>query len=86
MTEPSLIDYYNDYPQIMNVIDKMNQEANDLKKENIKLKQEILEISKKFNQELKEYKSINELKLLLLTIAYDEKIKKKNRKKKFKCF
>lgn len=86
MTEPSLIDYYNDYPQIMNVIDEMNQEANDLKKENIILKQEILKISKKFNQELKEYKSINELKNLLLTIAYEEKIKKKNRKKTFKCF
>ena len=32
MTEPSIIDYYNDYPQIINVIDKMNQEVILLKK------------------------------------------------------
>ena len=86
MTEPSIVDYYNDYPQIINVIDKMNQEVILLKKENEKLKREILEICDKYNKELKEYKRINELKQLLLTIAYEEKIKKKNRKKKFMCF
>ena len=86
MTEPSIIDYYNDYPQIINVIDKMNQEVILLKKENEKLKREILEICDKYNNELKEYKRINELKQLLLTIAYEEKIKKKNRKNKFMCF
>lgn len=86
MTEPSIIDYYNDYPQIINVIDKMNQEVILLKKENEKLKIEILEICDKYNNELKEYKSTNELKQLLLTIAYEEKIKKKNRKNKFMCF
>ena len=86
MTEPSIIDYYNDYPQIINVIDKMNQEVILLKKENEKLKREILEICDKYNNELKEYKSTNELKQLLLTIAYQEKIKKKNRKKNYMCF
>ena len=84
--EVEIIDYYNDYPQIINVIDKMNQEVILLKKENDKLKSEILEICNKYNKELKEYKTSNELKQLLLIIAYEEKIKKKNRKKKFMCF
>ena len=84
MTEPSIIDYYNDYPQIINVIDKMNEEVILLKKENEKLKKEILEICNKYNKELKEYKSIGDLKHILLTIAYEEKIKKK--KKNCMCF
>jgi hypothetical protein len=49
MSEPCIIDYYNDYPQIISVIDKLN-----------------------------------ELKIILLEIAYQKKKKKK--KKKFSCF
>ncbi len=81
MTEPSIIEYYSDYPKIVSVIDDLNKECEELRKINEKLKQDILEISKKFNRELKEYKKINELKLLLLEIAYDNK-----NKKKFGCF
>ncbi len=81
MTEPSIIEYYSDYPKIVSVIDGLNKECEELRKINEKLKQDILEISKKFNRELKEYKKINELKLLLLEIAYDNK-----NKKKFGCF
>ena len=81
MTEPSIIDYYTGYPEIISVIDKLNKETEDLRKINEKLKQSILDITKKYNRELKEYKKINELKLLLLEIAYE---KKKNRK--FGCF
>lgn len=78
--EPFILDYYNDYPNIIEVIDKMNKEAQLLKLENDKLKMEILNISKKYSRELKEYKSINELKYLLLELAKDKK------KKKFGCF
>lgn len=30
--ELNIIDYYNDYPKIISVIDKLNEEANLLKK------------------------------------------------------
>ena len=78
--EPFIIDYYNEYPQVMSVIDKMNEEVVYLKNENNKLKNEILEISKKYDRELKEYKQLYELKMLLLEISKDKK------KKKFYCF
>lgn len=52
-----------------------------IKKINEQLKKDILEISRKYDRELKECKSLNELKLLLLHIAHDNK-----RKKKFGCF
>ena len=78
--EPFIIDYYNEYPKIMSVIDKMNEEVVYLKNENNKLKNEILKISKKYDRELKEYKQLYELKMLLLEIANDKK------KKKFYCF
>jgi len=38
MTEPNLIDYYNELPYGINVIDKMNKELEDLQKENTELK------------------------------------------------
>ena len=79
--EPNIIDYYNDYPKIISVIDKLNEEANLLKKENDKLKKSILDISIKFEKELKEYKSINELRSILLLIAQENK-----KKKKCSCF
>jgi predicted RNase H-like nuclease (RuvC/YqgF family) len=81
MTEPSIIEYYSDYPKIVSVIDDLNKECEELRKINEKLKQDIFQISKKYNRELKEYKKINELKLLLLEIAYENK-----NKKKFGCF
>ena len=79
--EPTIIDYYNDYPQIIEVIDKMNIELEELKKQNDLLKKELFDISIKYRNELEEYKTINELKLLLLTTAYEKK-----KKKKFLCF
>ena len=35
MSEPFILDYYNDYPKIIEVIDKMHKEAQDLKKKMI---------------------------------------------------
>lgn len=81
MTEPSIIEYYSDYPRILSVIDDLNKECEELRKINEKLKQDILDISNKYDRELKEYKTLNELKLLLLHIAHDNK-----KKKKYGCF
>mgnify|MGYP003387802976 CR=1 FL=1 len=80
--EPSIIDYYNYYPKIIEVIDKLNEETKSLQIENDKIKQEILYISDKYSRELKEYKKMNELKLILLEI----KNKKKKKKRQFHCF
>jgi hypothetical protein len=80
--EPSIIDYYNYYPKIIEVIDKLNEETQSLQIENDKIKQEILYISDKYSRELKEYKKMNELKLILLEI----KNKKKKKKRQFHCF
>lgn len=77
MTEPSIIEYYSDYPTIVSVIDNLNKECEELRKINEQLKKDILEISRKYDRELKECKSLNELKLLLLHIAHDNKKKKK---------
>ena len=82
MTEPSIIDYYNDFPQIISVIDKLNEENDSLKKENEKLRFEILNLFNKFNKELQEYKSITELKLILIEIANN----KRKKKISFNCF
>jgi len=81
MTEPSIIEYYSDYPRILSVIDDLNKECEELRKINEKLKQDILDISNKYDRELKEYKTLNELKLLLLHIAHDNK-----KKNKYGCF
>lgn len=79
--EPNIIDYYNDYPSIINVIDKLNEETNLLKKENDKLKKNILDISKNLDKELKEYKLMNELRDILIIIQNEKK-----NKKKLNCF
>ena len=76
--EPNIIDYYNDYPSIINVIDKLNEETNLLQKENDKLKKNILDLSKNLDKELKEYKSMNELREILIIIQ-NEKNKNKNK-------
>lgn len=81
--EPYIIDYYNDFPKIIEIIDKLNDETIKLKKENDKLKNDLLYLFDKYKKELQEYKSINELKIILLEIAYE---KKKNKKNKFYCF
>ena len=61
MTEPSIIEYYSDYPRILSVIDDLNKSVKELRKiKNEKLKQDILDISNKYDRELKEYKTLNE--------------------------
>ena len=45
--EPQIIDYYNEMPSGINVIEKMNEEFSDLQKENDELKKENGEIQEK---------------------------------------
>ncbi len=39
--EPQIIDYYNKYPHMINVIDRMNEEYSSLQKDNQRLQKEI---------------------------------------------
>ena len=39
--EPHIIDYYNKYPHMINVIDRMNEEYSSLQKDNQRLQKEI---------------------------------------------
>ena len=39
--EPQIIDYYNKYPHMINVIDRMNEEYSSLQNENKRLQKEI---------------------------------------------
>lgn len=82
MTEPSIIDYYNDYPQIMGVIDKLNEEAVSLRDENDKLNKIIVEILEKYKNKLHEYKNLNELHIILNEIR-NRRVRKK---RKCSCF
>lgn len=41
MTESNIIDYYNTFPQNINVIEKMNEEYHQLMDENTRLKKEV---------------------------------------------
>jgi len=56
MVEPMVIDYYNEMPTMVHVIDKMNEELEDLRKEKdeeiAEFKKTITEL-KKENMELK---------------------------------
>lgn len=41
MSEPNMVDYYNTFPDVVNVIQKMNEEHHQLMDENENLKKEI---------------------------------------------
>ena len=48
MREPKMVDYYSNYLQCFDVIDKMNNEYTDLEEENKKLQKEIQFLNKIF--------------------------------------
>ena len=50
--EPQLIDYYNDLPYGINVIERMNSEYDKLENENKKLKEELSFLNKIFEYPL----------------------------------
>ena len=39
--EPQILDYYNEFPSGVNIINKLNEEFDELQKENVKLKKEL---------------------------------------------
>lgn len=39
--EPSILDYYNDYPSMIKIIDKLNEENNQLHEELVSTKSEL---------------------------------------------
>jgi hypothetical protein len=55
--EPQIIDFYNEMPSCVNVIEKMNEEFSNIQKENEELKKK-LKIKLKINETLKELKDI----------------------------
>jgi hypothetical protein len=48
--EPQIVDYYNELPHSVNVIDKMNEELSETQNENEKLKRELEEFHKLMNR------------------------------------
>lgn len=48
--EPQIVDYYNELPHAVNVIDKMNEELSETQNENEKLKRELEEFHKLMNR------------------------------------
>lgn len=63
MSEPSIIDYYNQYPHAINVIDKMNDEYEKLIIENEKLKKENEFLSSIFEYPLRNNAIFNLVRL-----------------------
>jgi uncharacterized protein YdcH (DUF465 family) len=86
--EPLIIDFYNEYPHGVNVIEKMNEECDfllqELDKRDSKIK-ELIELYNDLNHKIKEYKKEQELKEILREIR-DERDRNRVRKKSFSCF
>ena len=45
--EPNIIDYYNEIPQMLHIIDAMNQELTDVQKKYEELQKKYTELEKK---------------------------------------
>ena len=48
--DPQIIDYYNEMPYEVNVIEKMNEELSEVQKENDNMKQELDKYHKIMNK------------------------------------
>jgi len=77
--EPHLIDYYNETPHGINVIDKMNEEFDDLQKKYLDLEKKVNKFKTPFihaetKEEYKEYEDIicNQFKDKIEGFLYDE--------------
>ena len=83
--EPKIQDYYNELPYGVNVIEKMNEECDFLLKkldEKDKEIEELIQLFKKLDKKVTEYKREQELKEILRIITMN----KKPKKRKFSCF
>ena len=86
--EPQITDFYNDFPNGINVIEKMNEECDFLLKQIDKRDMEIkqlIELYNELNYKLKEYKKDQELKEILQEIR-NERGRNRVKKKRFSCF
>ena len=63
MSEPNMADYYNTFPIVVNVIQKMNEEHHQLMDENEKLKKEIYFLKSIFEYPLKNNAIFNLVRL-----------------------
>ena len=79
--EPQLIDYYNETPHGINVIDKMNEELDELQKKYLDLEKKVNKFKTPFihvetKEECKEYEDIisNQFKNKIKGFLYDEEI------------
>lgn len=63
MTESNIIDYYNTFPQNINVIEKMNEEYHQLMDENTRLKKELEFINTIFEYPLRNNAIFNLVRL-----------------------
>ena len=61
--EPSIVDYYRDFPVNIDVIEKMNQEHHLLMKENEKLKKELKFVNSIFEYPLRNNAIFNLMRL-----------------------
>jgi uncharacterized protein YlxW (UPF0749 family) len=81
--EPMIIDYYNNYPSMINIIDKLNDELNNIQNKNNQLKDEIKKLSNEIESKENEIKSQIRYRELYQIIHY---IRQNKKKKRFLCF
>ena len=75
--EPQILDYYNEFPSGVNIINKLNEEFDESQKEKVEEQKEKVELKK----ELEKYKPIEPLRIKVNTI--DDFIKKGKSIKEF---
>ena len=83
--EPQITDFYNELPYGINVIEKLNNEYDDLLKKIDEKDKKIEQLIKYFNEyhgKVMEYKKTKELEEIIRIINQN----KKPKKKKFSCF
>lgn len=71
--EPQIIDYYNEMPSGVNVIEKMNEELAQVQKENNILKNDLC-MNPEYGRPTVEYKNEDELELLALKLFKNLKV------------
>lgn len=81
--EPIIIDYYNNYPSMINIIDKLNDELHIIQNKNMKLKNEIkclineIKLKEKEIDTQKRYRQLDQINYY---------IRQNKKKKRFLCF
>ena len=71
--EPNIIDFYNEMPSGVNVIEKMNEELAQVQKENNILKEDLC-MNPEYGRPIVEYKNEDELEILALKLFKNLKV------------